>query len=174
MKKVYLLPLFAVTLLMFSCGSGEVEKVDETITNKTNEVVEKAAEKIEEVKEEIVEEVKEEVASLTNAGIGPVSELKLEGDIDETMAKKGEELYASKGCTACHNPTMKIIGPAPQGVFERRNPAWVMNMILNPTEMLAKDEDAKALLAEYNNIPMTKIDITEEEARSIVEYFRTL
>lgn len=168
MKKVYLLPLFAITLFMFSCG-GDAEKAKEETAKKVEEVKEEVVEEVEEVVEEVTE-----TATLTNTGIGPVSELKLEGDVDEALAKKGEDLFASKGCTACHNPTMKIIGPAPQGIFERRNPAWVMNMIMNPTEMLANDEDAKALLAEFNNIPMTQVDITEEESRAIVEYFRTL
>ena len=166
MKKVYLLPLLALTLLMFSCA-GDTEKVTEEVT-KEIDVVE------EEIAEEVVEEVKEEITTLTNVGIGPITELKLDGDIDEAIAKKGEDLYSSKGCTSCHNPTMTIIGPAPEGIFERRNPAWVMNMILNPTEMLAEDEDAKALLIEYNNIPMTQIEITQEDARAIVEYFRTI
>jgi cytochrome c len=166
MKKIYLLPVFAITLLLFSCG-GETEKVTKEPTKKIEAIVE-------EVEEIIEEEEEEEVVDLTNTGIGPITELKFGTDIDEAMAKKGEDLYASKGCTACHNPTMKIVGPAPQGIFERRNPAWVMNMILNPTEMLANDEDAKALLVEYNNIPMNKIDITKEETRSILEYFRTI
>jgi cytochrome c len=166
MKKIYLLPVFAITLLLISCG-GETEKVTKEPTKKIEAIVE-------EVEEIIEEEEEEEVVDLTNTGIGPITELKFGTDIDEAMAKKGEDLYASKGCTACHNPTMKIVGPAPQGIFERRNPAWVMNMILNPTEMLANDEDAKALLVEYNNIPMNKIDITKEETRSILEYFRTI
>lgn len=169
MKKIYLLPLFAITLLMFSCGGG-AEEAKEEASKKVEEVKEEVVEKV----AEVVEEVKEEASTLGNVGIGPVTELTLDGEVDEAMAKKGEELYASRGCTACHNPTMKIIGPAPEGIFETRNPAWVMNMILNPTEMLEKDEDAKALLAEFNNIPMTEVEITEEEARAIVEYFRTL
>lgn len=166
MKKSYLLPLFVATLFMFSCGNDGAEKH-----------VEEVKAKVEEVKEEVekVEEIVEEVANtLSNVGIGSVKELVFEGDVDADLAKKGEELYASKGCTACHNPTMKIVGPAPQGIFENRNPAWVMNMIMNTTEMLAEDADAKALLAEFNNIPMTEVDITEEETRAIVEYFRTI
>ena len=166
MKKVYLLPLLALTLLMFSCG-GDTEKVTEEVT-KEIDVVE------EEIAEEVVEEVKEEITTLTNVGIGPITELKLDGDIDEAIAKKGEDLYSSKGCTACHNPTMTIIGPAPEGIFGRRNPAWVMNMILNPTEMLQKDPTAMSLLKEYNNIMMLNQNLTENETRAIAEYFRSL
>ena len=169
MKKIYLLPLFVATLFMFSCGDADDAK--KQAKEKTEEVTKKVEEKVEEVKEEVKKEVSN---TLSNVGIGSVKELKLEGEVNADLAKKGEELYASKGCTACHNPTMKIVGPAPKGIFERRNPAWVMNMIMNPTEMVKEDADAKALLAEFNNVPMTDNKVSEDEARAIVEYFRTI
>lgn len=165
MKKVYLLPLFASILLMFSCG-GDAKPVEE-----------KAAE-VKEVVEEVVEEVMEEEvdhsATLANVGVGAVKELILPAEIDQALADKGEKLYTDKGCTACHNPTMRIVGPAPKGIFERRNPAWIMNMIMDPERMLKEDPDAIALLAEYNNVPMLNQDVSEEQARAMVEYFRTL
>jgi len=166
MKKIYLLPLFVATLFMFSCGGDEAKKVEK----KTEEVKAKVEEKVEEVKEE----VKETVNTLDNVGVGSITELKLEGDVDADMAKKGEELFVSKTCSACHNATMKIVGPAIQGIFERRNPAWVMNMIMDPNKMVAEDADAKALFEEYNKVAMTDAKVTEEEARAIVEYFRTI
>jgi len=46
-------------------------------------------------------------------------------------------------------------------------------MILNPEKMVAENEAAKALLAEYLS-PMANQNLTEEEARSIHEYFRFL
>jgi len=48
-----------------------------------------------------------------------------------------------------------------------------MNMILNPDEMVQKDPIAKALLAEYLS-PMANQNLTEEQARAVLEYFRTL
>ena len=45
-------------------------------------------------------------------------------------------------------------------------------MIMNPEEMVEKDPAAKALLAEYL-APMANQNITEEEARAILEFFRT-
>ena len=68
----------------------------------------------------------------------------------------------------------KLIGPAMKGIYERRSPEWVMNMILNPTEMLKQDPIAIALLKEYNNVLMLNQNLTNEEARSISEYLRTL
>jgi len=49
-----------------------------------------------------------------------------------------------------------------------------MNMLLNPAEMLKKDPIAIALLKEYNNIMMLNQNLTNDEALSITEYFRTL
>jgi len=109
---------------------------------------------------------------LENTGIGPIDELEFDEEIDSEMATIGEEVYKAK-CSACHKANKRYIGPSPQGIFERRNPAWVMNMILNPEEMVANDPIAKALLAEYSS-PMANQNLTEEEARQVVEYFRTL
>ena len=47
-------------------------------------------------------------------------------------------------------------------------------MILNPDEMVQKNEIAKKLLMEFNGSPMANQNLTEEEARAVVEYFRTL
>ena len=49
-----------------------------------------------------------------------------------------------------------------------------MNMILNPDGMLKEDPIAQALLKEYNNTPMLNQNLSEEEARAVAEYLRTL
>ncbi|MEL0298768.1 MAG: c-type cytochrome, partial [Flavobacteriaceae bacterium] len=77
-------------------------------------------------------------------------------------------------CTACHYPNRKLIGPAMTGIYERRSPEWVMNMLLNPTQMLQEDPIAIALLKEYNNVQMLNQNLSQEEARAIAEYLRTL
>ncbi|MBK8505372.1 MAG: hypothetical protein IPL46_26130 [Saprospiraceae bacterium] len=66
------------------------------------------------------------------------------------------------------------MGPPLKGIMERRTPEWIVNMIINPTEMLSKDPLAKELLEEFQGIPMINENIPEEEARSLLEYFRTL
>ncbi len=106
-----------------------------------------------------------------NKGIGPIESLELV-EIDSAMTSEGEDIFSAM-CTACHSIDTKMIGPALAGVTGRRSPEWIMNMILNPAEMLANDPDAKALLKEYNNIPITPLGTTEKEARQILEYLRT-
>jgi hypothetical protein len=49
-----------------------------------------------------------------------------------------------------------------------------MNMILNPEKMIQQDPIAKQLLIEANLAPMANQHLTEEQARKVLEYFRTL
>tara|TARA_B100000035_G_C20971556_1_gene541284 strand:+ start:773 stop:994 length:222 start_codon:yes stop_codon:yes gene_type:complete len=66
------------------------------------------------------------------------------------------------------------IGPAMSGILERRSPEWIMNMILNPIQMLEEDSIAIKLLERYNFEYMYNQNLLEEEAREILEYFRII
>jgi len=163
------LKLFTVflILLFMSCGGKEEKKeqIDYGIKpTSTEKPVEKKVEN---------KDLASTRIDLTNKGIGPISSVTLGDEIDQTMATHGAEVY-KKMCTACHRPDKKFIGPAPMGVLERRTPEWVMNMILNPEEMVQKDPLAKDLLIEFNGSPMANQNLTQEEARAVLEYFRTL
>lgn len=109
----------------------------------------------------------------TNKGIGPITSMTLDVEIDQAMVKHGADVF-KKMCAACHRADKKFIGPSPKNVLERRSPEWVMNMILNPEEMTQKDPLAKALLIEFNGAPMANQNLSEEDARAVLEYFRTL
>ncbi len=153
--KLSLLTIFAITLV--SCGGDDkkAKKEKVKITTKKKET------------KKVKTEKKEKTYDLTNKGIGPVKSVTLGADIDQAMAAKGADVYKSK-CTACHKVEKKFIGPSPMGIFKRRSPEWIMNMILNPDEMVQKDADAKALLMEFNGSPMANQNLTEEEARSVL------
>lgn len=110
---------------------------------------------------------------LNNKGVGPITSITLDDEIDEALAKKGEEVY-NQMCLACHRVGKKFIGPAPNNVLERRSPEWVMNMILNPEVMVKEDPLAKELLQEFNGAPMANQGLTEDQARAVLEFFRTL
>ena len=107
-----------------------------------------------------------------NIGVGPITEIQL-GELDPKMAEAGKAIFDAK-CTACHKIDAKYIGPAIQGVINRRNPVWIMNMILAPDKMIASDPIAKKLLGEANGAPMANQNLTETEARQILEYFRQI
>lgn len=110
---------------------------------------------------------------LSNKGVGPISSLAFNDEIDRELAAKGEAKFNTI-CVTCHMVDQRMIGPAMKGIYERRSPEWVMNMILNPSEMLKEDPIAKALLEEYDNAIMLDQNLTEEEARAVAEYLRTL
>lgn len=114
-----------------------------------------------------------DMIDFSNKGIGPVKSVNLSDDIDQALAVKGKTNFENL-CSACHKLDKKFIGPAMVGVTERRSPEWIMNMILNPEEMIQKDPIAKQLLIESNMAVMANQNLTEEEARAILEYFRSL
>lgn len=157
MRKI--VTVLALSALVMSCGE-KTEKKEGFQVNRTK----KAA------KTEASAEVP---VDLDNKGIGPITSISFNDAIDPALAEQGEEIFGNK-CTACHMPNKRMIGPAMSGVYERRSPEWVMNMMLNPTEMIKKDPIAKALLKEYNNAMMTNQNLKEDEARALAEYLRTL
>ena len=152
MKLNYLAIVVSIALLA-SCGNSEKKNQDEKTASGDSEM-------------KVYEN------PLDDKGIGPVSSLELPTEINEELAVKGKEIFKLK-CTACHKETERFIGPAPKGIFERRSPEWVMNMILNPEVMVKENDIAKKLLGEYI-APMANQNLTEEDARAVVEYFRTI
>lgn len=166
MKTTLKLMTLLFAALVLSCG-GKEEKKEEKFSYEKKSTKTEAVTK----KEEKVPASKR--IDLATKGVGPITSLELPADIDQAMAAQGEEVF-KKMCTACHRADKKFIGPAPTGITERRSPEWIMNMILNPEEMVQKDALAKELLIEFNGSPMANQNLTEEEARSVLEYFRTL
>lgn len=104
-------------------------------------------------------------------GIGPIGEFAL-GPLDNEMVAKGAEVFELK-CVACHKVDERLVGPPLAGVTTKRTPAFIMNMILNPDEMVKKHPEVKAMLAEFY-VPMTFQNVSEDDARAILEYLRTL
>ena len=108
-------------------------------------------------------------AAQLEKGIGPVTRVSM-GPLDHELAEEGEELFATK-CSACHRLDERYVGPPLGDVLERREPEFVMNMILNPGEMVEKHPVVREMLAQYYT-PMPNQGLTEEEARAILEYLR--
>jgi mono/diheme cytochrome c family protein len=146
---------------MVSCGEKKEEKKDGFEMNRAKK------------------EVKKEAASagvpvdMDNKGVGPFTSVSFDDEINTEMASAGQAKFQAI-CTACHMAEQRMIGPALKGVYDRRSPEWVMNMIINPDGMLKKDPIAKALLKEYNNAIMLNQNLSEEETRNVAEYLRTL
>ncbi|SDS67009.1 Cytochrome c, mono-and diheme variants [Formosa sp. Hel1_31_208] len=160
-----LMTVLFVTLLL-SCGGKEEKKKEPISYGKKEAVVKKETPKETTIKAS-------QRVDLANKGVGPITSLTLDEEIDQNMVAEGAEVF-KKMCTACHRPDKKFIGPPPTDIFDRRSPEWVMNMILNPEEMVKNDPLARELLIEFNGSPMANQNLTEQEARSVLEYFRTL
>lgn len=111
------------------------------------------------------------MVDMTNLGIGPIKNFDL-SPIDPMKVKKGKKLF-EVNCTTCHKVEKKFIGPSLKGILDRRSPEWVLNMILNPEEMIKKDPIAKQLLLQFNGAPMANQNITQDEAIALLDYLRT-
>jgi len=148
--KLKVLVLAVSVAIISSCG-GDGKKSEKASAPKEEKVV--------------------EVDPMKDKGIGPISSITL-GEVDENLAATGKELFKVK-CSACHKMSKRFVGPGLAGVTERRTSEWIMNMILNPEVMVAENPLAKKLLAEYLS-PMANQSLTEDEARAILEYFRTV
>ena len=147
MKKPTILIFIGLTIFFFSCSNNSSKN------------------KKEEKKKTFY------VNPMKNKGIGPIDKIEL-GEINVALVENGKKIFNSK-CIICHKIDAKYIGPSPKGILSRRTPEWIMNMMLNPKQMLQDDPIAKKLLIEYM-APMPSQGINKKQARELLEYFRTL
>lgn len=151
MKTINSIVMTALVMMFASCGGGEPKQEGPAV--KAESMVKKEA-------------------PGPDKGVGPIKSVDVSAPVDAALAATGMETFEAK-CTACHKMGKRFVGPDLTEVTSRREPEWIMNMILNPEGMVAENETAKALLAEYLS-PMANQSLTEDEARSILEYFRSL
>lgn len=168
MRQIFKSTFLVLALLAVGCGGKEEKKSDGFQMER-----EGAATQTETQAAQPATTPPSQRIELSNKGVGPISSLTLPPEIDPELASSGEAIY-NQMCLACHRIGQKFIGPAPNGVLERRSPEWVMNMIINPEVMVKEDPLAKELLMEFNGSPMANQGLTEDKARAVLEYFRTL
>jgi len=89
-------------------------------------------------------------------------------------ADEGEAVFSEK-CAACHTfGGGDLVGPDLEGVSDRRDPAWLSRWIAEPDAMLAEgDPVAVDMLAEFNNVPMPNLSLSDTEVASLVAYLGT-
>ncbi len=145
MRRFTLLPLalaMVFTVLATSCsGSGSDEAEDSVF------------------------EIKKE-----KAHYGLIKHVDVSPEIDKGMAKAGFEVFDMK-CTACHKYEERYVGPALGDVTDRREPEFVMNMILDTENMIDNDDTVKCLLQEYL-MRMPNQNVDEKDARNVLEHLR--
>jgi nitrite reductase (NO-forming) len=90
----------------------------------------------------------------------------------EPDAVAGKLAFESK-CLACHSlGGGKKLGPDLAGVTRHRDAAWLTRWLKDPDAMLKTDEHAKAMLKEYNNIPMPNQSLSDAEIKQYLKYFQ--
>lgn len=90
----------------------------------------------------------------------------------------GENLFRTR-CASCHTIGQgdvvelaeRRIGPDLLNVGRQRDPRWLRRWLAEPDRMLAEgDPLATALLAEYRNIPMPNLRLTETDVTKLLDY----
>jgi cytochrome c oxidase subunit 2 len=99
------------------------------------------------------------------------------GQVPQTMAQQGEQLFVNLGCNTCHLPTGQGIGPSLVGLLGREralesgetieaNAQYIRRSILDPRSQI---------VAGYSPVmPTYEGQIEEQELFSLVEYIRAL
>jgi cytochrome c551/c552 len=92
--------------------------------------------------------------------------------LNKEWVSTGKGIYETK-CLACHKLSdEKLVGPGWAGVTKKREPVWIMNMITNVEMMLEKDAEAQKLL-EQCLVRMPNQNVSQEEARKLLEFMRS-
>jgi mono/diheme cytochrome c family protein len=85
--------------------------------------------------------------------------------------EEGAAIFQQK-CTACHTVGGgNLAGPDLQGVVTQRERDWLIRWMMKPDVMLAEgDPIAAELLAQFNNVPMPNLGLTEADAAALLAY----
>ncbi|WP_341657272.1 c-type cytochrome [Blattabacterium cuenoti] len=94
---------------------------------------------------------------------------------DKGDVENGMELF-KKNCTACHSIDLKkkMIGPALDGVTEKRNRKWLHQWIKNNKSLRESgDKDALEIYKEYGNIEMNSFpQLSEKQIDNILFFIK--
>ncbi len=105
-------------------------------------------------------------------GIGPIKNVTLD-PINADMVKEGKNLFNSR-CLLCHSLDQVKLGPPLRNITKERAPEFIMNMLLNTTLMEQDDPAVKDLKKTYNKISMTNPRFSQQQARAVLEYLRSI
>ncbi len=104
-------------------------------------------------------------------GIGPIKSVTL-GSIDPKLVAAGSKIFNTT-CIACHQLDTRLVGPPLRNITKKNTPEFIMNYLLNTTEMQKKDPIMEKLIDQYKII-MPDQQLTKEDARAILEYLRSV
>ncbi len=83
----------------------------------------------------------------------------------------GKTIFMSR-CATCHNVNKRVVGPALAGIEERRSLDWIVKFVQSSQAVIKSgDEQALAVFAEYNKMPMPDhADLSAEDISDIVSF----
>lgn len=105
-------------------------------------------------------------------GIGPFKDVKL-GPVDQGKVRKGLTIFMQK-CFLCHDLDNKKLAPPLRSITSQETPEFILNMIVNPTEMQKLNPKIKEQMQKYNNLPMLDQQISQTDALNILDYLRSI
>jgi len=89
------------------------------------------------------------------------------------MVADGKKIFQAK-CIVCHDLNTKKIGPPLKNITKESTPEYIMNLLVNAVEMQKQDHHMLDLLKEYNNIHMPDPGLSQAQARTVLEYLRSV
>ncbi len=92
----------------------------------------------------------------------------------QDQAAQGQEIF-QRLCFACHTiGGGRLVGPDLQGVSERRSEEWVIAFVQHSQQVISDgDSVASALFAEFANVPMPDMPLSDNEIRALIAYTRS-
>lgn len=161
MKKVFLAVLTVGMLSLTSCG-GEAKKGTDAVKEAATKTADKAA--------EVAKETADKAANAAKEAANKAGEA-VKDAISPKVAK-GKELFAAKGCVACHNEQNKTVGPALKEIAkvyaEKKG---------NMVKFLKEEADAIVDPAQFPlmkaNLAITKA-LSGEELAALTSYIRSV
>jgi len=85
---------------------------------------------------------------------------------------QGEELFRIR-CKMCHSLTMRLVGPAIEGVNDRHDKEWLYSFINGSQAMIQLgDQKAVELFNEYNQVIMPDQELSTDQIDAILSYVK--
>jgi mono/diheme cytochrome c family protein len=98
----------------------------------------------------------------------------LKAQENEESFQKQAALF-SQHCAKCHTIGKGLrVGPDLKKINERREKAWLIQFISNPSRMLDSDPLGKQLLEDFKGVRMPDLKLSPQTAESLLEYIETV
>ncbi len=166
--------LFSIAFLNLSCADHKFENDKQPAPDTSEQpIAEKqpAKQDTQSAQTNKNAEEKSEYQFPNDNGIGPIKNVSL-GQIDPKLVAEGKKIFNTK-CVACHQLDSRLVGPPLRNITKKNTPVFIMNYLLNTSEMQKKDPVLQKLVDEYKVI-MPDQQLSKQDARSVLEYFRSV